>query len=255
MRATRIIISILFAAASVFSSMAQERSSFEQEVAVGVSGGVNMSQVRFLHNNTSYTSMIGDQSLFNQRGMTAGVNALYIAQKHFGVFLEMNLTQKGWCEKFRARNGDSQRLVGADNVDFNGVDLKRDLTYLDIPFLAHVYFGRKARVYVDFGPEFSLLLKEKDDTQVSEIQRQTLTLRDPRVNPDIEISKYDLQLCAAVGFDLHLDKVHPMLEVRWNYGTHDLYECGKMELFQRTSTQNLAIVLKFMVPVLHFHSN
>ncbi|MBO7626643.1 MAG: hypothetical protein J6S93_03705, partial [Paludibacteraceae bacterium] len=99
MRVAKIIVSSLLAATCVCATSAQERRSFEQEVAVGVSGGVNMSQVRFLHNNTSYTSMIGDQSLFNQRGMTAGVNALYIAQNHFGVFLECNLTQKGWCEQ------------------------------------------------------------------------------------------------------------------------------------------------------------
>ncbi len=255
MKAAKYIVSALLVATSVFSTSAQERRSFEQEVAVGVSGGVNMSQVRFLHNNTSFTSMIGDQSLFNQRGMTAGVNALYIAQEHFGVFLECNLTKKGWCEKFRARNGQAERLVGADGIDFNGVDLNRELTYIDIPLLAHIYFGGKARAYVNFGPQFSILTKEKDNTSVSEIQKETLTLRDPRVNPDIEISNYDLSLCAAVGLDLHFDKFHPILEVRWNYGTHDLYECGKLELFQRSSTQNLALVLKFMVPVLHFHSN
>lgn len=255
MRVAKIIVSSLLAATCVCTTSAQERRSFEQEVAVGVSGGVNMSQVRFLHNNTSYTSMIGDQSLFNQRGMTAGVNALYIAQNHFGVFLECNLTQKGWCEQFRARNGQTERLVGADEVDFNGVDLDRELTYIDIPLLAHIYFGRKARAYVNFGPQVSFLIKEKDETVVSDLQKQTLTLRDPRVNPDIETSKFDLSLCAAVGFDLHLEKVHPMLEIRWNYGTHDLYECGKMELFQRASTQNLALVLKFMLPVSHFYSN
>lgn len=214
-----------------------------------------MSQVRFLHNNTSYTSMIGDQSLLNQRGMTAGINALYIAQNHFGVFVECNLTKKGWCEKFRARNGQTERLVGADDVDFNGVDLDRELTYIDIPVLAHIYFGGKCRAYLNFGPQFSILTKEKDNTYVTELQRQTLTMRDPRVNPDIETSKYDLSLSAAVGFDLHLEKFHPMLEVRWAYGTHDLYETGKMELFQRASTQNLALVLKFMMPVVHFHSN
>ena len=255
MKAAKIIVSAMLVATGVFSLSAQERRNFEQEVAVGVSGGVNMSQVRFLHNNTSFTSMIGDQSLFNQRGMTAGVNALYIAQEHFGVVLECNLTKKGWCEQFRARNGQTERLVGKDEVDFNGVDLQRNLTYIDIPLLAHIYFGRKARAYVDFGPEFSILTKEEDKTVVTDLQRQTLTMADPRVNPDIETSKYDLSLCAAVGFDLHLEKVHPMLEIRWNYGTHDLYQVGKKELLQRASTQNLAVVLKFMVPVLHFHSN
>ena len=97
----------------------------------------------------------------------------------------------------------------------------------------YIYFGRKARAYFDFGPEFSILTKEEDKTVVTDLQRQTLTMADPRVNPDIETSKYDLSLCAAVGFDLHLEKFHPMLEVRWNYGTHDLYEVGKKELFQR----------------------
>lgn len=254
MKVAKIIISAVLAAASVFTS-AQERRNFEQEVAVGVSGGVDMAQVRFLHNNTLYTSMIGDQSILNQRGMTAGINALYIAQEHFGVFLEANLTQRGWCEKFRARNGQTQRLVGEGNVDFNGVDLKRNLTYIDIPLLAHIYFGRKARAYFNIGPQFSMLVKEEDKTFVTDIQRETLSMRDPRVNPDIETSKYDLSICMAAGFDLHMAKVHPMLEVRWNYGVHDLYECGKRELFQRASTQNLALVLKFMVPVLHFHSN
>ncbi|MCQ2198980.1 MAG: PorT family protein [Paludibacteraceae bacterium] len=241
----------------ISSASAQARRNFLQEVSVGAFGGVNMSQVRFLHNSTAYSTMIGDQSLFNKRGGTFGVSARYIAQEHFGVILDLSYTSKGYCEIFRPRNGEDVRLVGLKDkrVDFNGVDLDRTISYLDIPILAHIYFGSKSRFFLNIGPQMSFKLSEKDNSIINEVQKEILTFSDPRINRSIATDKMDFSLHAALGYDLHLDKVSAMLELRWAYGVHDLYPHSKADWFQRSNTQNLGLVLRAYVPVKKFHGN
>lgn len=241
----------------VSTASAQARKNFLQEVSVGAFGGVNMSQVRFLHNSTAYSTMIGDQSLFNKRGGTFGVSARYISQDHFGVIFDLSYTSKGYREIFRPRNGEDVRLVGLKEkrVDFNGVDLDRTISYLDIPILAHIYFGSKSRFYVNIGPQMSFKLSEKDKSIINETQKEILTMADPRINQSIATDKVDFALHAALGYDLHLEKVSAMLELRWAYGVHDLYPHSKADWFQRSNTQNLGLVLRVYVPVKKFHSN
>lgn len=216
-----------------------------------------MSQVRFLHNSTAYASMIGDQSLFNKRGATLGVSARYIAQEHFGVILDLTYSSKGYREIFRPRNGEDVRLVGLKErrVDFNGVDLDRTISYLEIPLLAHIYFGNKSRAYFNIGPQMSFKLSETDKSVINETQKEILTMSDPRVNQSIETDNLDFALHAALGYDLHLEKVSAMLELRWAYGVYDLYPHSKADWFQRSNTQNLGFVVRVYVPVKKFHSN
>ena len=61
----------------------QYRRDFEQEIDLGISGGVDFSKVSFLHNMQNRMNQLGNQSFTpNYR---FGVVCRYISQYHFGL--------------------------------------------------------------------------------------------------------------------------------------------------------------------------
>lgn len=244
----RKLIFLLLVFASVVAN-AQTRSRFEQEVSVGGSVGLNMSQVRFLHNDLMNSNQLGE--LGWTKGVTAGVSMRYIAQKHFGVQLEVNYAQCGWYEKYENKGGGS---VFVNGVDLTGKVIEQDLSYINVPLLAHIYFGNDFRFFVNFGPKIGFLIDEGDKCDDPDI-KGALIENDPRVRKDIEESKFDYSLCAGCGFEVNLGKVKTLAEFRWMYGLQDVYPHERDDAFQRSNNQNLAFTLCVFLPVAKFHSN
>ena len=105
-----------------------------QNFSVGFNGGVNL-------NSVSFTPSIKQNSLM---GITGGLTARYISEKYFamicGAQVELNVSQRGWDQLFETVS-----------LDDNGYEVTskdpsktytRKMTYIDIPFLAHLAFGR-----------------------------------------------------------------------------------------------------------------
>ena len=80
------------------TAYSQVRSRFEEEISVGVQGGMALSQVRFMHNDITYANNLGD--LGYRKGADVGVAVRFIAQKHFGLQLEASYIQGGWYERW-----------------------------------------------------------------------------------------------------------------------------------------------------------
>ena len=110
------------------AQIGEQRHNF----AIGINGGANYSTV-------SFQPTIKQNGLL---GITGGVTARYISEKYFamicGAQLELNFSQRGWDEKFDPEQGFSSE----DSY-------VRTMNYLEIPFLAHLAFGK------DKGVQFS----------------------------------------------------------------------------------------------------
>ena len=231
------------------AAMSQVRSQFLEEIAVGVHGGLNLAQVRMLHNDLSYNNQIGD--LGYRPGAVIGITARFIAQKHFGLQLEADYLQGGYKEKF-----DSEASV--NNVNFAGAESERETDYLSIPLLAHIYFGNTNRFIINLGPKIAF--KTGSDTKKSFNAEQTAVIakdngNDPRINNKIEEKKTDYGLCLGAGYECHLNKVDITAEFRWTYGLQDVYPHSKTDVFQRSNNQMFQFTLGVMMPVVKFHSN
>ena len=75
-----------------------------------------------------------------------GFTFRYIGQKYFGVITELNYAQRGWSST-SATTGETYR---------------RRLDYLEIPFLAHIYFGKeKFRFFINLGPKIRFLVNDE----------------------------------------------------------------------------------------------
>ena len=245
----KIVIGFLF----VFSTFAvnAQQNQFLHEVALGVNGGVNFYKVSFLYNNPMKSQELGDVGM--QLGMKGGVSVRYISMKHFGVQLEMNLMQGGWKEKFPEK--DSILNSTGERIDFSGVEISSRLNYIEIPLLAHIYFGKKTRFFVNLGPKLGILVTYGEKkSNLSPEQLGIFSKNDPRIY-DNGHNSFDYGLSAGGGLDMQIGRLHAILEGRYTFGFGDVYSNSKKDVYQRSSNQNFGLTMAFLLPVKTFYGN
>lgn len=230
-----------------FSANAQ-RSKFQQEVTVGINGGVNFAEVSFLHNDKNNNSRyLGSLSM--KSGVRAGITGRYIAQKHFGVQLEANYVQAGWQEKFK----DETVLNG---TDVNGLKLEREIDYIEVPLLAHIYFGNKFRYYFNLGPKLSFLTSFKELESNKSFDKEVFKVNgmdDPRIEEDPYYRKVDYGVAIGLGFEYPVWKTKLTVEGRYGFGFEDIFPNSKSDLYQRSNNQMASVTMSVLIPVLNFN--
>lgn len=125
-----IVCAVVFLGASPLHA---QREVFKGQLYLGAGGGLLLSKVDFSPKVPT---------AFKQ-GALGGIAAKYISEKHLGLVMELNLAQRGWKEDFDPSS------------DFS---YSRTLTYIDVPFLWHVYFGEKTQFIFNAGPKISFLI-------------------------------------------------------------------------------------------------
>jgi len=245
----RRIVVVLFSFLSLSLYAQQER--FLHEIAVGANGGINFSQVSFLHNLPAMFVQLGDIGM--RGGPKVGISARYISMKHFGVQLEINYIQGGWKERFR--DGDYVRDPDGKPIDFSGVKISRRLDYIEIPFLSHIYFGKKTRFFVNVGPKLGILAYYGDlkDNLTSE-QIGVFNPNDPRIY-DRGHNSFDYGLSIGGGLDLQIGRLHTIVEGRYTFGFGDVYSNSKSDIYQRSNNQDVAVTVGFLLPVKTFYGD
>ncbi len=206
-----LLIAIAISTSALF---AQEKNEFSTEAFVGIKGGVNCTTVSFLPEV--------EQSLSTHPNF--GLMARYVAEKHFGIQGELNFSQRGWKEK---TSGD--------------FEYSRNMNYLEIPVLAHLYFGRKGRLIFNIGPEISFLIK---DTEKSTIEGNDT--RAQHANAD---KKFEYGLCAGIGFEHCFKKLRYAIEGRYYYGLGDFFDNGTQSKFERSAHRIISLNLVIMAPI------
>jgi hypothetical protein len=179
------------------------------EFYIGANGGITTSKIGFS------PKVSQDFKL----GINAGAVIKYITDRYFGIQAELNFSQTGWQEK---------------NVNFN-----KTLNYIEIPFLTHIYFGKKARIFANIGPQISWLLGEKtnvDIVQSDEIQQITAIK-----------NKFDYGFCIGLGSSIPFKKNVIQLEIRGNYGMGDIYSNAKEDkMFSRSNNLKASVNLAYL---------
>ena len=109
-----------------------QTNSFAPEWSYGLNGGLTFSKIGF---NTNFS--IPQE---NVKQFSGGVLARFISEKHFGVQVELNFSQRGWKEL-------------TDTVYLNRYS--RSLTYLELPFMTHFYLelDKRVRLIINLGPQ------------------------------------------------------------------------------------------------------
>lgn len=206
--------------------LATAQTHYEGNIAVGGKAGMTMSRVNF--NPTVQQTM--------NSGMTAGVMFRYIEEKNFGLIAELNVTQRGWKEKF-------------EESDYN---YRHSFTYLELPIMTHIYFGnQRVKGFFNLGPEINVMLGDgiKSNFSYQDAAGMDYFIGDPRRIEQMSMkvkNKLDYGICAGAGMELNLNPKHSLLlEGRFYYGLTDVFPNHKTDIFSSSNSMTISVTLGY----------
>jgi len=202
---SRLVLIVLFAV-SVSLGKAQT-SDFQPYFSFGTAHGVSLSSINF------YPAVVQKQLM----GYYGGVAVNYISEKHWGLQVELNYSQRGW--KTQQTSGDFQRR----------------LNYFEMPVLTHFYLGNKFRWMFNVGPKIGYMLSESSQNAVASSTNPENTM--PIAN------KFDYGICAGSGFELVMGATSYVLEARYSFGLSDIFPNTRTDTFGNSGNKFLSITL------------
>lgn len=212
-------LSLLIVALVLCVGKMSAQTHYSANIALGVKGGVNFSRVEFTP--TVSQSMVA--------GGNAGIAFRYIEENHFGFILEANWEQRGWKEDF-------------DDAPFN---YERTLNYIQIPFLAHIYFGRRGKFFINAGPSVSFFLGEStksnfDYANVSSVSNFPVHTTYQYGMPVHQ--KVDYGISGGIGGEFSINRRNSIyLDARFYFGLGNVLKSGRAETLRGSNPMTISI--------------
>lgn len=217
--------------AGFITSAKAQISDQRNNLAVGINGGANFNTVMF-------TPSIKQDM---HQGINGGITARYICEKYFamicGVQLEVNYSQRGWKEKIED---------GTEN------QYQRTLNYLEIPFLAHLAFGREERglrFFLNAGPQIGFFLNDKEEMEGNPW--------DTSFRPNGVVyqygkaveNKFDYGITGGLGMEVRTGIGNFLIEGRYYYGLSDIYGNSKKDDFSRSGNSTICGKITYLFDI------
>lgn len=207
------------------TSKAGAQSHYSSNVAFGVKGGADFSKVMF---NPTVKQKF-------QQGIVGGVMFRYIEENHFGLIAELNYVQRGWKENFEEAP----------------YDYSRTLNYIELPVMAHIFFGRRGRFFFNAGPQVSIFLSEstKSNFNVADIA----TLPDfpyiNRMNSQLSMpvtQKMDYGISAGLGSEFNINKRNSLaIEARFYFGLGNIMPSKRSDVFGSSNQMTVSATVGY----------
>ena len=147
--------------------------------------------------------------------------------------------QRGWEENY-------------ENTDYQ---YRRTINYLEIPVLAHVYFGNRGKFFFNVGPEISFALSEStnsnfDYNNVASIKNHPALKREySELTTPIQ-NKIDFGICAGLGGEFNIATKHSVtLEARFYYGIGNIYKSGRRDPFRASNGMTIGITAGYWLRI------
>lgn len=222
-----LILLLPLLALTAHAQVGEQRYNF----ALGVNGGINLSKVSFM-------PRVEQKNLM---GINAGLTARYISEKYFnmicGAQLEVNFSQRGWDE-FYEYTPD--------------VHYTRTMNYVEIPFLAHLAFGKERglQFFINIGPQIGFL--------ISDSEQQTGDMNEVIAdNPNVCIeqqgkpidNKFDYGITGGIGAELRTKFGNFLVEGRYYFGLADFYNSTKKDYFSRSANGGFMVKATYLFDV------
>lgn len=194
-----------------------------REFQFGTIGGANMS---------SYTlnpSVTQDKSL----GYTVGLGVRYIEEKYFGLQCELLLTRRGMKDRYDL---------------YPQYSFERQLTYIELPVMAHVYFDIKKRseVALDLGLKLGYYLADNSTSNLDggfDVIAQSATHGYAHHSIPVD-QKLDYGIQAGLGYEFKLNRrLSLQLQGRYYFGLGDIFPNTKADTYETSSNQSIQIVM------------
>ena len=193
-------------------------------LSIGVNGGMGTSSVSFIPSIKQTLSL----------GPTFGVTARHISEKYFflicGLQMECNIARRGWTELIE---------------DGSGNEYTRVANYIEVPFFAHLGFGREIRGfqgYINLGPQVSYLLNERQifgGQTPWDISNRPNNVTE-QYDKDIE-NKVDYGITGGLGLEMRTGVGAFGLEARYYFGLGNIYGITKKDYFARCANSTISL--------------
>ena len=225
MRNLRFILSAL---ATLLSLTVSAQTHYESNITIGGKGCVTLSSASF--------SPTVPQSMLT--GMIVGATFRYIEERHFGLIAEVNLEQRGWKEDF-------------EEAPYS---YSRTLTYIQIPFLTHIYFGStKFHGFFNAGPEVAFMIGESTSANFDINNFQSLD-DFPKVNRSTDQiampvkNKFDYGISAGLGMEYFNKRNHSVtLEGRFYFGLGNMFGASKSDVFAASRGMSIQVTVGYNI--------
>lgn len=219
-RSIAIIFALVIATFAATAQVGDPRNT----LSIGASTGMGTSSVSFIPTIKQTTSL----------GPTFGVSVRHISEKYFflicGLQLEMNYARRGWTELIE---------------DGSGNEYTRILNYIEMPFLAHLGFGREYRGFqghLNLGPQVSYLISEREiyggqePWDISNRPNQVTEQYGKAVE-----NKLDYGITASLGIEMRTGSGNFGLEGRYYFGLGNIYGITKKDYFGRCANSTISL--------------
>ncbi len=216
-----IISLILFVAISSINAQVGEQRS---NLAVGFNGGLNFNRV-------SFSPTVPQETL---QGINCGLTARYISEKYFsmicGAQIELNFSQHGWSES---------------QTDYPLLSYKSTMNYIEIPFLAHLAFGKERgmQFFIHAGPQIGFLIEEKREQSGDWDSAENLIVEQHNLNAE---NKFDYGITGGLGVELRTKAGNFLLEGRYYYALSDFYNSTKKDYFSRSAHNVITVKFSYL---------
>ena len=190
------------------------------EIYVGAHAGVMASTMMFSPNIAKIDIM---QSPLRVNG---GLVFRYAGHKVCAIQTEINYMPRGWHETIALDNGST-------------MDYYRQLDYIEIPLLMHLYFGKERfRAFLNLGPQIGYCFRDIS----TELPN---TIVSPQYQP---IDKpFDWGLAGGLGCYYRTRNIGIFqLEARFNFSMGTIYNNRKVDYFSQSNAMNLSLNLAYM---------
>ncbi len=227
----RIKITIILVCCSISVSLFAQPKLLKEEMYIGAQGGVLASMVNF-------SPTIDQNPLHCHLGATAGLVYRYIGHKVCGLQVELNYMGRGWQE-YSAESGYAYR---------------RQLDYIEIPLLMHLYFGdysrstKCARGFLNLGPQIGFLVNEKGSnipTAYSSAWNSGKGSGTYHQYVPLE-NRFDWGIAGALGFYYITQHAGVyQFEARFNYSLGSNFSTSRMDYFTSSNNMNLSFTVAY----------
>ncbi|MFT3995263.1 MAG: porin family protein [Dysgonomonas sp.] len=217
---------------TLFTLTMSGQKKFEPEWNIGVGFGPTFSSVDFVRSSMSGSPF----ATKNWQQYHGGLAVRYITENHLGLIAELNYSQQGWIQDF------------PDNPEYAH---KHQLSYLELPILTHIYFGRKVRYFINLGPKLSYLINDKET--ISDALSEYLASGNASASMVTHQyyrkaeKKIDYGLTAGMGLEFRTGIGNFTLEGRYNFGFADIFNNRKSDYFSRSANRVISAKLTYYI--------
>lgn len=214
-KSAAIIVAAVLSCAGSLSA----QTHYKANIAVGAKAGLNLSRVEF-------TPGVSQTFL---PGANAGVAFRYVEENHFGFIVEANFQQRGWKEDF-------------DGAPFS---YERTANFIQIPFLTHIYFGRRGRFFINAGPSVSFFVGENTKANFNYTGEGSVPGFPTRTTYQYGMkvhSKVDYGIEGGIGGEFSIDRRNSIyLDARFYFGLANLLKSGRTDNFRGANPMTISI--------------